>query len=109
MTNCNNCGRFVGKKGRIETNEEPYFIWMATCEKCLPAKAGQGKIMTNKTLVNLAILAGFEENKVGLATAINGEVAVIVPRNIEALENLEKLAPSLREVEARFHSWLLKA
>ncbi len=109
MTNCNNCGRFVGKKGRIEVNEEPYFIWMATCEKCIPAMAGQGEIVNNETLVELAILAGFDKDEVGFATASNGENVVIVPRNIEALENLENLAPGLREVESRFHSWLITA
>lgn len=33
MINCNRCGRFVGKDGYIETDED-HFIWSAICGPC---------------------------------------------------------------------------
>lgn len=65
--------------------------------------------MTNQELINVAIGAGFDEEKVGLATASDGEQAVILPRDIGALKNLEAAVPTLQSVEDRFHEWLVRA
>lgn len=64
--------------------------------------------MTNQELIQVAIAAGFDESKVGLATASDGEPAVILPRNIGALEELEATVPTLVSVGDRFHQWLVR-
>lgn len=64
--------------------------------------------MTNEELINIAIGAGFDADQVGLATASDGEPAVILPRDIGALANLESAVPTLVSVEDRFHQWLVR-
>lgn len=64
--------------------------------------------MTNQELINKAIDAGFDQSQVGLATTPDGESAVILPRDIGALEILEAAVPTLESVGDRFHSWLVR-
>lgn len=65
--------------------------------------------MKNKKLIKMAVLAGFEEEKCARINDENGEEAVQLPRDIQALERLELLVPTLKSVKTNeFHYWLVR-
>ncbi|MEE9612419.1 MAG: hypothetical protein V3W19_14290 [Desulfatiglandales bacterium] len=67
--------------------------------------------MNNEELIQKAIEAGFDGTQCSRVTARDGYEAVRLPRNIEALTNLEEAVPTLKSVdrEFTFHSWLVRA
>lgn len=65
--------------------------------------------MENKVLLEVARNVGFSTEESGFTTAHDGEDAVLLPKDVESLERLEEIVPTLRSVEIRFHNFVVRA
>ena len=66
--------------------------------------------MKNKELLQKAIDAGFDSERCARVKDKDGEEAVQIPRNTDALSRLEASTPSLASVDnSLFHYWMIRA
>lgn len=67
--------------------------------------------MSNKELIQKAILAGFDANFCARITARDGEEAVQLPKDTDVLGRLEQSVSTLKSVggDEFFHYWLVRA
>lgn len=66
--------------------------------------------MNNKELLKEAVKSGFDSNRCARVMAGDGHEAVQLPRDTEALTNLESAVPTLKSVSnEHFHFWLVRA
>ena len=68
------------------------------------------EIMSNKELIQKAILAGFDANFCARITASDGKEAVQLPKDTDALDRLEQSVSTLKSAgDEFFHYWLVRA
>lgn len=66
--------------------------------------------MTNQELLKKAREAGFDLLQSGYTTALDGNIAVLLPKgDLDSLDRLINKVSTLRDVQYRFHSFVVRA